>query len=65
MNIEKYTIFIKDPFTKKSSKITLEGNYPHDVHKSALSKIKRYQEIEKMVDASGSLVYNSEEGFKW
>lgn len=64
MNIEKYTLIIKDTTNKKSHKMTLEGNYPQDVHKVAFNKISNFQEIEKMIDASGNVVYDLKDGFK-
>ena len=47
------------------TKMTIEGNYPQDVHKVAFNQISNFQEIEKMIDASGNIVYDLKDGFKF
>lgn len=64
MTIEKYTVFVRDTTNKKSFKLLIEDNYPQDAHKTAYNKINNYQEIEKIIDNEGSIVYDVKTGFK-
>ena len=63
MHIEKYTAHVKDTLTKKSFKLTMEGDCPLEAHKKFYNKINNYQDIVRITDASNSTVYEIETGF--
>lgn len=63
MYIEKYTIFVKDSVNKKSFKFVIEEDCPLQAHKKAYNRTSNYQEIVKITDHLGGLVYDVNSGF--
>jgi len=64
MFIEKYTVHIKDLTGKKSKKIKIDDNDPYSAHKKALDYCNQLtQDISKIVDFEGNVVYNIDSGF--
>ncbi|NDG33568.1 hypothetical protein EB118_26370 [bacterium] len=63
MHIEKYTAYVKDTLTKKSFKLSMDGDCPMEAHKSFYNRINNYQEIVKITDASNATIYDSNTGF--
>lgn len=63
MFIEKFTAYIKDSLTKKSFKIVIDEDYPHSAHKKLYEKLNNFQEISKLVDYSGNVVFDIKSGF--
>lgn len=64
MTLEKYTVFCKDSTNKKTFKFVIDGDYAQDVHKEAYNKLNNFQEIEKIIDNEGNIVYDLKNGFK-
>jgi hypothetical protein len=64
MSIEKYTIFVKDLNNKKNFKFIIEEDCPWQVHKKAYDRTSNYQEISKITDHEGTVVYDINAGFK-
>lgn len=63
MHIEKYTVFVKDLVNKKSFKFVVEESCPLEAHKKAFNRTSNYQEIVKMTDYNGNMVYDINSGF--
>jgi len=64
MFIEKYTVQVKDLFTKKIKKHVIDANTAVDAHKSALTFCNsNTQDIYKITDYQGNVVYTLANGF--
>jgi hypothetical protein len=63
MHIEKFTAHVKDTLTKKSFKITMDGDCALEAHKKFYNKLNNYQEIARITDASNATVYDLDTGF--
>jgi len=63
MYIEKFTIFVKDLVNKKSFKFIIEEDCALQAHKKAYNRTNNYQEIVKITDYQGALVYDVNSGF--
>lgn len=66
MFIEKYSVQIKDIYSKNSKKITVDANTPDEAHLKALSYCNQLnQDITKITDYSKNVVYTLDDGFKY
>jgi len=63
MFVEKFTASIKDSLTKKSFKIVIDEDYVHQAHKKLYEKLNNFQEISKITDYSGNVVFDIKSGF--
>ena len=64
MFIEKYTVFIKDLVGKRSKKIKIDEDDVVVAHKKALDFCNQLtQDITKILDFEGNLVYTIDKGF--
>jgi hypothetical protein len=64
MFIEKYTVQVKDVFSKKTKKHAIQANTAVDAHKNALSLCNDLtQDIYKITDYQGNIVYTLANGF--
>jgi len=63
MYLDKYTLHIKDNTTKKSFKIILDEDTPHEAHKKIYNRLNYYQDIIKITDHEKNVVYNMDTGF--
>lgn len=62
-HIEKYTAHVKDVFSKKAFKVTMDESCPLVAHKKFYNKLTNYQEIQKITDATNNTVYDINSGF--
>ena len=64
MFIEHYNIYIANNTTKKVKKVRVDADDAQSAHKKALGRTNFFtEEITKMVDSQGVIVYTLKDGF--
>lgn len=65
MYIERYTVQIKDIYSKKAKKVVIDANTAEEAHSKALQHCNQLtQDIAKISDFEKTVVYTLEDGFK-
>jgi len=64
MFIEKYTVQVKDIYSKQAKKHSVDANTPEEAHKKGLDYCNALsQDISKITDSQNNIVYTIANGF--